>query len=53
MRQLNFSMKLSENPDYLQTNRQTLKSVIQQGSLKWASIMYMPQSNHTAKGADY
>ncbi len=46
-------MKLPENFEYLQTNRQTLKSVIKQDLLKWAPILSMPQSNHTAKEANY
>ncbi len=46
-------MKLPENFDYLQTSRQTLKSVIKQDSLKWAPIMSMPQSKHTAKEDNY
>ena len=46
-------MKLLENFDYFGSNRQTLKSVIQEDSLKWAPIMYMPLSNHTAKEVDY
>ena len=46
-------MKLPENFDSLGTNRQTLKSVTGQDSLKWVPIMYTPQLNPTAKEADY
>ncbi len=46
-------MKLPDNFDYFGKNRQTLKSVPPQDSLKWAPIMSMPQLNHIVKEEDY